>query len=226
MPTFLWSGKDANGQQRSERVEAENAQVAKGILAGRGWTGLELVKDEAAHGASLQFERNPPDWVVNQGDEELEEDWKKEFEKQNTPDQEVAFFKGQQPSGLRAQTWTAIKESIRIIVIFAALLGFGIYRHKIWLIVLGAAGIGVCVLLMPALHLVFSIFSRSSRDYSRLNKAKVWGRWNEVLKCVERLRQKDRLTGAAVPELELGRCRAQALAALGRLDEALADRKR
>ena len=48
MPTFLWSGKAAEGRQQSERVEAENAQAAKAILASRGWTDLELIKDELA----------------------------------------------------------------------------------------------------------------------------------------------------------------------------------
>jgi len=155
--------------------------------------------------------------------EEIEEEYKKEFEKQHTPDKEAAFFKGKKGPDLLAQTWSGIKQSIRAILVCAALLGWGIYSHRTWPIIIGAGGLAVCVFLTPVLHLVFGLFARSSREYSRLNKAKVWGRWQEVLQCVEQLRHADRLTGAAVPELELVRCRAQALAALGRLDEGLAE---
>jgi tetratricopeptide (TPR) repeat protein len=212
MPTFLWSGKDAEGQPQSERVEAENAQAAKAILASRGWTDLELIKDEV--GYSEAFRIKPAEWM------------REEFEEQHTPDNEAAFFKGKKQPGLLAQTWSGIKESIRPILICAALLGWGIYSHRTWPIIIGAGGLAVCVFLSPVLHFVFGLFARSSRGYSRLNKAKVWGRWEEVLQCVEQLRQADRLTGAAVPELELARCRAQALAALGHLEEGLAEIRR
>ncbi len=208
MPTFLWSGKDAEGRQQSERVEAENAQAAKAILASRGWTDLELIKDEVGYSEALRME--PAEWM------------REEFEKQHTPDKEAAFFKGKDP-GLLAQTWTGIKESIRPILVCAALLGWGIYSHRMWPIIIGAGGLAVCVFLTPVLHFVFAFFARSSREYSRLNKAKVWARWDEVLHCVEQLRHADRLTGAAVPEIELARCRAQALAALGRLEEGLVE---
>jgi len=60
MPTFLWSGKDAEGRQQSERVEAENAQAAKAILASRGWTDLELIKDEVGYSEALRME--PAGW--------------------------------------------------------------------------------------------------------------------------------------------------------------------
>ncbi|PYJ84800.1 MAG: hypothetical protein DME22_11390 [Verrucomicrobia bacterium] len=209
MPTFLWSGKDAEGRQQSERVEAENAQAAKAILASRGWTDLELIKDEVGYSEALHME--PAEWM------------REEFKKQHTPDKEAAFFKGKERPGLLAQTWTGIKESIRPILVCAALLGWGIYSHRMWPIIIGAGGLAVCVFLTPVLHFVFAFFARSSREYSRLNKAKVWARWDEVLHCVEQLRHADRLTGAAVPEIELSRCRAQALAALGRLEEGLVE---
>jgi len=177
-------------------------------LASRGWTDLELIKDEVGYSEALHME--PAEWM------------REEFKKQHTPDKEAAFFKGKDP-GLLAQTWTGIKESIRPILVCAALLGWGIYSHRMWPIIIGAGGLAVCVFLTPVLHFVFAFFARSSREYSRLNKAKVWARWDEVLHCVEQLRKADRLTGAAVPEIELARCRAQALAALGRLEEGLVE---
>jgi tetratricopeptide (TPR) repeat protein len=213
MPTFLWSGKDAEGRQRNERVETENAQSARTILSGRGWTELELLKDEVGYSEALHIEPNPPNW--------LKEEFEEEFKTQNTPDQEAAFLKGKTGSDLLDQTWTTIKKSFGTILICAAFLGLGIYKHRAWLMIIGSVGLAVIVFLTPVLHLVFSFFARSSHEYTRLNKAKVWARWDEVLNCVEQLRHADRLTGAAVPEVELARCRAQALGALGRLEEGL-----
>jgi tetratricopeptide (TPR) repeat protein len=212
MPTFLWSGKDAEGRERSERVEAENAQQAKAILSNRGWTNLELAKDSLGDSEALRIE--PAEWV-KEGMDEI-----------HTADNEAAYHKGKKVYGFWIQWGRGLKDSIKLLLILAALLGFGIYRHNIWLIVLCSLGLAFVVFLTPVIHFVFSFFARSSRGYSRLNQAKVWGRWDEVLECVEELRRPDSITGAAVPEMELVRARAQALAALGRLDEGVAEFKK
>ena len=208
---FLWKGKDPHGRLRGVRVPAENAQISKELLARAGWTDLELLKDEIASSEALRIE--PADWI------------KEGFDEFHTPEKEVELIEGKAP-GLVAQTWVGIKQSIPTILLSAALLGWGIYSHRTWPVIIGALGLAFGFLLTPAIHFFFSLFSRSSREYSRLNTAKVWGRWNEVLGCVERLRKKDRLTGVGVPEIELARCRAQAFAALGRLDEGVTEFKR
>src|SRR5215469_8025357 len=46
MPSFLWTGKDAEGRQKNEFVPAKNAPESKAILIARGWTQLELMGDE------------------------------------------------------------------------------------------------------------------------------------------------------------------------------------
>jgi len=212
MPTFLWTGKDVGGHERSERVEAENAQEAKQILAGRGWTNLELLKDEI--GDMVSKNMPPPEWM------------KEEYEKENTPEKEAAYVKGKRAPGVLSQTWDGIKESFKAILVCALLLFLGLYLHRWLMIVVGALGLAFCILLTPVIHLVISFFSKSSQGYARLNNAKVWGRWDEVLKLVEELRGGDALTGVSVPELELTRCRSQALAALGRLDEGVAEFKK
>jgi len=63
-------------------------------------------------------------------------------------------------------------------------------------------------LIRPYLGAQLSFFGHTQSDYARMNRAKVWARWDEVLECVERLRKPDRMTGAAIPELELVRSRA------------------
>jgi tetratricopeptide (TPR) repeat protein len=212
MPAFLWSGKDEKGRPVSERVEAWNAQAAKSILASRGWTELELIGDEVFNSEAIRVE--PPDAVREQ------------FEKLHTPARQAAFVKTGRGFGATSQTWDTARKSIPTILISAALLAWGLYRHRTLPIVIGSLGLAVGVLLTPALHLVFSLFARTSRDYSRLNRAKVWARWDEVLECVEKLRRPDGLTGAKVPEIELARSRAQALAALGRVEEGLVEFKK
>lgn len=218
MDTFLWSGKDAEGRQRSERVNAENAQAAKAILENRGWTDLELVIDEIGHSKAIQIDPQVPRWVLREG---MEEDYKRELEKQRTADRQATYFKGRQP-GFIAQWLTSIVQAWWLMLLSGAILAFGIYGHRTFPIILGAVLLFVLFFLHPAVVLFFKIFSQVKEDYARLNRAKVWGRWDEVLECVERLRHPDPLTGVAVPAFELDRSQAGALAALGRLHDGLA----
>lgn len=57
--------------------------------------------------------------------------------------------------------------------------------------------------------------------YNRINKAKEWHRWPQVLKLVERSEFIRRFHFIKIPVTELARCRAQALTGMGRLSEAL-----
>lgn len=196
--TFLWRGKNAQGTSGTERVTAADARAAREQLTAAGWTELELITDEIA---SLS------------GQNVQAADWMKE--EPLTPEQEVAFFEGKGP-GFLVQWMNGIAESWLTLLIFGGLIAFGVLTHRTWPIVIGAIPIAFIVLLGPAVHLFLSL---PLREYNRLNKAKVWGRWEEVLKCVERLRSRHKLTRLGVGEVELTRCRAQALAGLGRLDE-------
>jgi len=199
---YVWKGKDPRGNARSEEVMAENAQAAREELTRRGWTELELVFDDIATSAVAGVEAT--DWITEEG-----------VSAQQLTDQ----YEGKAP-GFLAQWFKGLLDSKKSLLTFGALLAWGIYTDRKWAWIIGAIGLGFIVLLMPALHAFFSV---TLRQYSRLNKAKVWGRWNEVLDCVERLRKAHRLTRIGVGDLELTRCRAQALAALGRLDEGVAE---
>jgi tetratricopeptide (TPR) repeat protein len=199
---FVWKGKDSQGTARSEEVMAENAQVARENLTRRGWTELELVSDEIGSFSGENIE--VPEWLA---------------EEEVSPDPLTEIYEGK-GYGFFAQWFEGLSESKIWILVFAACLGWGAYRDAKWAFYSGAVGLVFLIVLAPALHFLFSM---TLRQYSRLNRAKVWGRWNEVLDCVERLRQAHRLTRIGVGDLELARCRAQALAALGRLDEGVAE---
>lgn len=58
MNTFIYTGRDASGIQRHERVSAENAQEAKSILIAQRWSDLRLVTDEICDNA-VQSVRKP-----------------------------------------------------------------------------------------------------------------------------------------------------------------------
>jgi tetratricopeptide (TPR) repeat protein len=217
MPTFLFAGKDVEGIKRHERVDAENAQDAKANLASRGWTDLQLVIDELGFSKAIKVES------VNDDCECADDDSAAEFE---TPEAQASFYRGGWKTSVLARTLKSIVDSWKLILVSVALIGWGIYRHH-WLpIVIGGFCLGFAVLFIPIFHAVARMFGNVRTEFHRMNRAKVWARWNEVLECVELLRKPDRITGSVFPEFELVRSRAQALAGLGRLDEALAEYKK
>ena len=67
------------------------------------------------------------------------------------------------------------------------------------------------------------LFAQTPRYYRALNNAKVWGRWDDVLHYVDKLKGSYLKTGIGVGYFELVRNRALAPAALGRLNEALTE---
>lgn len=100
----------------------------------------------------------------------------------------------------------------------ALIFGLGVYNHHKWPLVIGVLWLGFLIVIFPLIHFFFSM---PLHYYNRLNQAKVWSRWDEVLFCVNRLQQMHRLTRIGAGEVELTRCRAQVLAAKGQLDEGL-----
>ena len=99
-------------------------------------------------------------------------------------------------------------------------LVIGMLGHHSTSVILAITRLAALVLVSLA---VVVFYSQSSRNYSRLNRAKVDGNWKEVLECVERLRRSRQTTRIGVADLELAYNRALALAHLGELDRALAE---
>ncbi len=199
MSSFPWKGKAPDGTARSERVWAENAQAARIVLEQRGWSDLCLLTDELFDAARAHVEG--PD----------------EYKPELDPEEEVALLEGKAP-GFWSQFGKTVFDSKVSLVLFSLIAFWGYYSGRKWPLIFGLAGLGFMVLLFPILHAWFSL---PGQYYAQLNRAKVWSRWDEVLRCVERLRKVRGLTRIGPAELELVRCRAQALAATGRLDDGL-----
>jgi len=200
--TFVWKGRDPRGRFRSERVEAENAQLAKSALLREGWSELQFVGDEVTDLARQSL----------QVPEELEE-----YGDALGPDDEVRSLEGKAP-GFRSQYCKALGEAKGTLILLTLLTAWGFYQHRTWALAIGLAGLGLMLLLFPV---IWAWFSLPLSYYNRLNRAKVWHRWDDVLLYVERLEQTVRITRLGVGDVELARCRAQALAATGRLNDGL-----
>ena len=202
MHRFLWSGKDAEGRERAERVEAENAQEAKRILTERGWTELQLLKDEISdvvrkrRRMESEIKAPPP-----------------------LPDDEAARLLHGRTTYF-SEWWKTLLAVKGTIALLAALLALGIFRQRILTTAVSGGGLLLVLFLFPALKFYYS---RTKRNYAALNAAKVRGDWQEALVCVDRLKRSGQSTRISVGEVELARNRALALAHLGRLEEALAE---
>jgi tetratricopeptide (TPR) repeat protein len=203
--SFLWTGKDRSGRRRSERIDAENAQHAFRLLTERGWTDLQLEKNEIADvvRARMQSERQierPP--VL--------------------PDVEVARLRAGRKS--LPKLWlTALWAARFPCACLLGLIGEGLVRKERSTVLIGVFGF-----IGAALYVLGSIVYKrqTSRNYARLNRAKARGDWREVLRCVDRLRRSRKLTGITVTEAELARNRSLALAGLRQLDQAVQEYSR
>ncbi len=112
---------------------------------------------------------------------------------------------------LKKFTWLAIVPLVASI----GLLAYKIYYGQ----PLGSTGaMAVVMLLLPVTIAAWTTVFNQKRKYDALLEAFAWGRWEEVLPRAASLRGR-------VPDFELDAREAGALAALGRLDEAL-DRMR
>lgn len=206
MPTFLWSGKTASGEDVVERVEAGTAEDARKLLEARGWTDLRQHTTEIHDFVSRQATRaSDPDLKPNL-----------------TPKQELAYLQGTAP-GFWANWFNSIRESGTTLLMLCLCLGLAIYHQRtfgnIIAITLLVFALAVLVLIYPVFH---RWFGKTKDAFVKLHTARNWRRWNEVLGYLEALEKAQSLTKIGIGEAEKARYRALALAGLGRLDEAVA----
>jgi tetratricopeptide (TPR) repeat protein len=178
---------------------AENAQDSKQLLLKEGWTELELVMEELMTTVK-ELAEGPDEW-----------------KEQVTVEDEVRLLEGKEP-GFWTAFGRALVEKKWTIALLSALLAWGIYRDRPWIWILAGISLGFVVFLFPALHLYFG---QPLQYYNRLNKAKVWARWDEVEYCIKQLRRVTVSTMIGPGEMELLRCEAQVFASRGKVEEGL-----
>jgi tetratricopeptide (TPR) repeat protein len=191
MPSYLWTGKDRFGNPTVHRITAETVEQSKQFLIASGCTDLQLQWDEVM---ATVHEKNAAVAAISADD----------------------LFRFQQKGRVtvREVFKTSFAPAKGILLVLGLLIAWGIYSGQTWVIALSVAGI----LVFPAINFWFA---QSSLYYTKLNKARVWARWQEVIAYVESLKRVKRWTKIGVPEAELARARAQAFAGMGHLDDAL-----
>lgn len=197
MATYLWKGVDRFGTERFERVEAESAREAKEKLELGGFTQLRFHSDE----------------IISAAKEGVEQASNPEYRVELSAQEEVERF-GKPPPGLWESWWGNVRQSPKGSLFSVVILVYGLYVGSKWMVVLPIVGF----LVFPVL---FYWFGLPTRIYEQLNRAKVWHRWAEVQSCCGRLERVQRWVRIGPPAWEIARCRGQALAALGRLEEGL-----
>lgn len=202
MPNFLWSGKTPSGQKDVDEVTAETPAEARKILEGRGWTELRQHTTDVSDFVR-RISRN---------------------RRQLTPKERLQYRQGTAP-GLWANWLKNIENSAVAILALAAILTRAIYNrkflnHNLWAATSATSAVLLAYLLFryPVLHWWYR---RTKRLFAKLHKARTWHRWDEVLRCLEKIVKAQQATNVGINVYSMARYRALALAGLGRLDEAV-----
>ena len=202
MPNYVWSAKNQLGQKVIKEIEAKTAEEAKTMLSAEGYSDLELKEEDIISAVHAGF-TDKPRFLG----EEIKVTAEQRLKHRDNP-----------PITFAAAILRGISQSK---VLFLLILLIGIYNgyrsHWISVLLLIFAGfVWLAFLVCVNSTLVY---------YNRLIRASDWNRWEEVLSLVETLKSVGRFSVAKIPEAELIRNRAKALAGMGRLGEALAEYK-
>jgi tetratricopeptide (TPR) repeat protein len=199
MSIYVWAAKDKFGTSAVKEVPAETIEASKTILLLQGYADLVLMKDEV----SAAVDEAMPKTIKSMGRTITIT----EADKLKWCDKPEATFLNAIPRRL--------KSSRDLLIIFAfAAASCLYYGHK--LILLPAFALLVWMLFLIYVQLT-SIY------FAKLHRAADWYRWQRVLKIIAILKFIEKFSSVKVPATELARCRAKALAGLGRLPEALAE---
>jgi len=190
MSTYLWSGKDRNGQKFVLRIQADTAGQARTELEGRGCTELELRADEVVD----EITRRSADLQAISAEKHLE-----------YRDQGAGTWKEFIGRTFREQAW------IQAVLLVIAVLQ--IYRGR-------TVSVGLILTIMILLFALRLYQARPVIEVAKLYSAREWHRWPEVLIRVARLERIGTSGRITLPAIELARCRALALAGMGQIREA------
>jgi tetratricopeptide (TPR) repeat protein len=194
MPNFIWTAKDRQGKPIVKEVSAETIEESRAMLLAEGYTDLELKSDEIGD-------------VARRACASINKDRK------SRPEEFVRHL-GNTPQTTLGIILKRIAQNAIFYLLMIALMALAVFRgHKTNAIVAGIVTVG---------WFVFRIWmSLPQIYYAKLNKAKDWYRWTEVLQILKSLERIQHIHPVKLPATELIRARAQALAGLGRLSDAL-----
>lgn len=191
MPEYLISGRDRAGHKVTERVEADSADEAVRLFRERDFDEIVLHTDDV----SALYSRH------------------RDVEGAFSPRQYLWFRN--MPGRLASFLLITIKTYERAWTLYLVpllLLAYRRYERWPWTLLDYAI---ILLLLCPLLWALWCQVGRRGADrYREMIEAASWGRWEEVLERVGPI-------SSRIPPEEVAFRKAQALAGLGRLDEAL-----
>jgi hypothetical protein len=200
VPKYLASGRNPDGRQITERVEAASADEAVKLLEQRDFTDIVL------HTSDIEA-------VVQQQMRALHSPARvKAVDRFLTPRD---WLRLRNKGGYLAQVFFLIRKAYTqnwwVYVLALGLLAFRCFMHMPWG-PLDYALIGI--FFLPLVWFLPAPLFGPSSTYDRVINACAWGRWNEVLALLPAIRGK-------VTAHEIAFREAEAFAGLGKLDEAL-----
>jgi hypothetical protein len=202
MSKYVWTGRNQWGQSVVRELEAPSAKESQAQLLAEGFTNLALREEEVMAAAQAGFSKDSTIFgepiTVSAADR---------LAAMNNPI--VTLW-----DGIR----TVIQQSLSISLLIAAVIAVNAARRDWFYTGIGAIALSAWLLFIICVSLP-SIY------YRKLIAAADWYRWNEVLSLVATLKVVGGFSFIKVPAAELARHRAKAIAALGRVDEALAEYK-
>ena len=202
MTNYVWTARDPSGKTVVEEIAAESAAEAEKILRAKGYSDLVLKEDDVIAAANAGFTDRPTLFG-----EEIKVTVADRVKHQNNTS--TNFFSAI-VSGINQS-----KVFCLVIVGLAVYAGFRGHWVSVAILAIGLLA-WLAFIVCVSLPLVY---------YNKLIKASDWERWDEVLSLVETLRAVRKYSVVGVPETELIRNRAKAVAGQGRLHEALAEYK-
>jgi tetratricopeptide (TPR) repeat protein len=202
MPKFIWRTKDRFGNPVVREIEANSAAESQTILLAEGCTDLSLFRGETEAVAIEGMER--PTFLGSKLQQVSAE------EKVKLRDQ------NRRPATFANVLWRGIGRSAMFMLLLLAVGIIEFRKGNTYALILLAVGLiaWLAYLLCVGLPKIY---------FGRLHRAADWHRWTEVLKLVKTLELINKLHFIKIPGSTLGRYRAEALAGLGRLSEALAE---
>ncbi len=200
MANFIWTGTDRLGRRTVEEVAAGTIEESKAMLVAEGYTDLELKSDEIMDTAGAGFS----DKISVFG---------REVEVETSPEEHLKYM-GNLSQTTLGQIFQRVVQDWMFYLLLIALLSITVF--------LGQTNVAIFVGIVGISWTAFRIWMALPEIYyTKLCKARDWHQWTKVLKLVKRAEAIQKMHFIKVPETELKRYRAIALAGSGKLAEAL-----
>ncbi|WP_417392265.1 hypothetical protein [Gimesia sp.] len=197
MPDYFYTATNRSGKRRTECIQAASAQDALRALQADEYQEIVLHTDDLAAAITEMMAR------------------KVSTDKGPISAADMVALRNMGTGGLFLMTLKKLYQRMFWIFLLGSIFIWMLNQGTDRLASAFVAILAPLIVLPPVIALL-TTFLTPTRKYNRMLEDLCWGRWNEVLKRIPRLRKK-------LPPLEIATRKASALSGLGRWEEALAE---